>query len=150
MNRTQERIKNRRQYLKNKGAAYTKASLYTLMALACAVFAFSLLMAARAVMTPPFVGAATPVAFLIVGSMALVIGMLSWALARSAYETHQQARWLPYVPPVTASALPAEEILLRGSVEPEESQSKVLLRGTDSSTGTGEQELLRGSTQQEK
>jgi hypothetical protein len=41
--------------------------------------------------------------------------------------------------------LAAEEVLVRGSEEPAQEQYKVLLRGTDGSAGTGEQELLRSS-----
>ena len=57
---------------------------------------------------------------------------------------------IPYVPPVTASTLPAEEVLVRGAEEPKQEQSKVLLRGIDNSTGTGKQELLRGSQGQDR
>lgn len=71
-----------------------------------------------------------------------------WIMVRAAHRAHREAKQLPYVPPVTADILPAEEVLVRGSAQPAQEQSKVLLRGTDSSAGTGEQELLRSSQEQ--
>jgi hypothetical protein len=69
---------------------------------------------------------------------------------RSIRKARQEAKQLPYVPPVTANTLPAEEVLVRGSEEPTQEQGKVLLRGADGSAGTGEQELLRSSQGQDK
>ena len=79
----------------------------------------------------------------------LVFGLLAWSGWMTAKEG-KQALKVPYVPPVTADTLPAEEILVRGSQEPTQEQSRVLLRGTYSRTGTGEQELLRGSQEHEQ
>jgi hypothetical protein len=48
----------------------------------------------------------------------------------------------PYVPPVTASTLPAEEILVRATEEPPVAQSEVLLRAAQGQE-TPKEELLR-------
>jgi len=78
-----------------------------------------------------------------------ILAIISCVWVYIALQAHQEARRIPYVPPVTAKALPAEEVLVRGSEEPAQEQGKVLLRGTEGSTDTGEQELLRSSQGQE-
>jgi hypothetical protein len=50
-----------------------------------------------------------------------------------------------YVPPATPDRLPAEEILVRGSIEPHAPQ-ETLLRATVQSEETKAEELLRSST----
>jgi hypothetical protein len=50
---------------------------------------------------------------------------------------------VPYVPPVTAAVLPAEEILVRGSGEPLIAQNEVLLRAAQKGSETPQEELLR-------
>jgi hypothetical protein len=49
---------------------------------------------------------------------------------------------LPYVPPVTVNTLPAEEVLVRASVEPPMTQNEVLLRAAQRQE-TAKEELLR-------
>ena len=75
--------------------------------------------------------------------MASCMGVVYFAILLNYY--HKNIKHIPYVPPVTSDTLPAEEVLVRGSEEPTQEQSKVLLRGTECSMGTGEQELLRSS-----
>jgi len=77
------------------------------------------------------------------------LGWIIWRLLRISDRASSEAEKLPFVPPVTADTLPAEEVLVRGSEEPAQEQSKILLRGTNGSGGTREQELLRSSQQQE-
>jgi hypothetical protein len=50
---------------------------------------------------------------------------------------------IPYVPPVIADNLPADEILVRGSDEPSVGQSDVLLRAAQQVQETAKEELLR-------
>jgi len=131
MSSTQERIKKRREYLKQKGKAYFEVSLAILLAMPFLVFV---------VMLASFVGK-----FIQASILAIMLGSPIFFFFRLAYESHRKAKQLPYFPPVTADTLPAEEVLVRGSEEPAQEQGKVLLRCTDGSTGIGEQELLRSS-----
>ncbi|HLK60928.1 MAG TPA: hypothetical protein VKU00_30470 [Chthonomonadaceae bacterium] len=158
MRNTLEQKKQRRKYLLKKGEAYVKAFLVAGIAMACLLFTFSLLGLAITIVSLSIAGDGRDseggmtfaiTIFLIVCSLAFCIGLLSWKCARSAYQTHQEGRRLPYIPPVTSDTLPAAEVLVRGSVEPTQEQSQILLRGTDGSAGIGEQELLRGSQGQE-
>ncbi|HLK59999.1 MAG TPA: hypothetical protein VKU00_25795 [Chthonomonadaceae bacterium] len=84
-----------------------------------------------------------------IGPLLAVISAVLWSAAvayvRYSVKTARQVSNLPYVPPVTAENLPVEEVLMRGSAEPAAEQSKVLLRGTQSSEEITENELLRGS-----
>src|SRR5260221_1373656 len=50
---------------------------------------------------------------------------------------------LPYIPPVTPNTLPAEEVLIRGSQEPNREQNIVLLRAAEESSESPANELLR-------
>ncbi|HZT44245.1 MAG TPA: hypothetical protein VFA07_18920 [Chthonomonadaceae bacterium] len=149
MGSTQERIKKRREYLVKKRGAYTKMSLATILAVP---FTLATL----------FVSLSLPLALYnyfhykawadynvgviktLIGSL-LFFGVFAGLFAREARKAHRTARQLAYIPPVTADTLPDGEVLVRGSEEPIQEQSKVLLRGTEASAGTGEQELLRGS-----
>ena len=72
----------------------------------------------------------------------MLFGLAFWACASSARQIHQAAKRLPYAPPVIADTLPAEEVLVRGSEEPLQEQSNVLLRCADGDRGARERELL--------
>ena len=140
MSNTQGRIKQRRQYLKKKVWAYS------LMASGSVIFGIAVFVASIC-----YLGAdidRTDVQ-LELASATQVFGLVAW-LGWKTLKHGKQALPLTYVAPVTADTLPAEEVLVRGSEEPAQKQSKVLLRGTDSSRGTGEQELLRSSQGQEQ
>ncbi len=56
----------------------------------------------------------------------------------------KKAKQVPYVPPVIANTLPAEEILVRAADEPPVAQSAVLLRAAKG-VETPKDELLRVS-----
>ncbi|HZT44293.1 MAG TPA: hypothetical protein VFA07_19160 [Chthonomonadaceae bacterium] len=151
MGNTQERIKKRRQYLTKKGAAYTKLGFATLLAVPFAVLSFLALLAALYVFALSFDARAELAAggillSLIVGFVSVCLGVAAFYCAYAARRAHREARQLPYAPPVSTGALPNAEVLLRGSEEPAQEQSKVLLRGANS-TGAAEQELLRSSRQ---
>lgn len=150
MGNTQERKKQRRRYLWKKGKAYTKFSIATLLAIPCTLIGCLLLAAFAMTLYDYFIlnnsnGAKSPINFVSWIGTILLFGAMIWVMVRAARRAHQAAKQLPYVPPVTADTLPAEEVLVRGSVEPTQEQGKVLLRGTGSSTDTEVQELLRGS-----
>jgi hypothetical protein len=57
----------------------------------------------------------------------------------------KKAKQVPYVPPVTASTLPAEEILVRAADVPPVAQSTILLRAAQAGQETPKEELLRVS-----
>jgi hypothetical protein len=82
--------------------------------------------------------------FLLMGVIiAIWLWMLSrfWAMARRA---KQAAAQLPYVPPVTPSTLPAEEVLVRGATEPP-TPNETLLRPAVNRDEKNTAELLRSS-----
>ena len=135
MSSTQERIKKRREYLKRKGGAYAKISWSAFL---------TGLLTVMLVVVIRTTGPARIALTVFYWSYLLVV------LIHSAHKTHQAVKKLPYVPPVTADTLPAEEVLVRGSEEPVQKQSKVLLRGTQSGLESAEQELLRSSQGQEE
>jgi|SRR5579884_273968 len=146
MSNTQERIQKRREYLKRKGRAYTKASLATFFTMPCVFMGLVFMLAAINLFTA-FRGIERT--DMQAGVLCIVLCLLFWVasfrLGYLARQAHRTAKQLPYVPPVTADTLPAEEVLVRGSEQPSQEQGKVLLRGTGGSVGTGEQELLRSS-----
>jgi|SRR5579871_3331793 len=154
MGSTQERIQKRREYLKQKGWAYTQASLAGAFALLFAGVSYWLYGYCQNVLLgdTEALGGDTrliPYALMVFLSLSLSCMVATLFLARSVHQSHQKAKQLPFVSPVTANTLPAEEVLVRGSEEPAQEQGKVLLRGTDSSGSMGEQELLRSSQGQE-
>ena len=158
MGQTQEWIKKRRQYVKKKGRAYTKAGIYSFLAVLCVVLTGCLSIAAPIcvlLFIQYFFSHSLPIpviGFLALASAilsAILFGRLFWLFANLAHKAQQNAIQLPYVAPVTAKMLPVEEVLLRGSGEPVQEHSKLLLRGTDGSAGTGKQELLRSSQSEE-
>ncbi len=145
MSSTQERIKKRREYLKKKGTAYRNVSTQAVfVVLAVMLTIVSLLATIFSLLRLDLLSV------LFFAALTALDGVMTRSVIDSARQAHEQAKQLPYVPPVTANSLPAEEVLVRGSEEPAEEQGKVLLRGTDGSAGTGKQELLRGSQRQDR
>ena len=151
MSSTLERIKQRREYLMKAAVAYTNMALAVLYIVLIAWgmhFIYSTCREAVSTETGDVSGwNGAIVFFLFMASCCLVV---IYFLARAIPKLHQEARQLRYVPPVTADALPAKEVLVRGSQEPPQELGKALLRGIDGRAGTGEQELLRGSQGQER
>lgn len=140
MGNTHERIKQRREYVKRKVMAYVLMTLSILVAIPCALLAVILFLLAVASVFEgiPWVEIFWP---------ALKLGELALRFSESAQKAHGEAKQLPYIPPVTADSLPAEEVLLRGAEKPPQEQSRTLLRAADGSAATPEQELLRASRQ---
>jgi len=149
MSNTQERIRKRREYLKKKRAAYTEFGIAYLLVIPCVVFEVILVCAFVISMLDYFTKqpSEAPMASQVIGGAAamLLFGWMTWILARAARRAEKRAVQLPYVPPVTADTLPAEEVLVRGSEQPIQEQGKVLLRGTQSSQELAAEKLLRGS-----
>ena len=141
MSRIQDRVKQRREYLRKKGTAYTKMSLAALLIVPCLLIGMSILMAGLFAATfrqPPL---SHPLVIIGLFLLVLAPSLLGYFATRS----HRAAKQIPYVPPVTSGTLPAEEVLLRGSDASAQEQSQVLLRGTHNTEETDGQELLRSS-----
>ncbi|HZT43847.1 MAG TPA: hypothetical protein VFA07_16895 [Chthonomonadaceae bacterium] len=150
MSNTQERIKQRRQYLKKRRGAYTEFSIATFCLILCAVIDVVVVGGFVVWLYISLTSKVFSVTHLAAGlvSMAwmmLMFGYMTWVMIQAGIRARLEAKQLPYVPPVTPDTLPAEEVLVRGSEEPTQEQCNVLLRSADGSTGTGEQELLRSS-----
>ena len=141
MSRIQDRKKQRREYLRKKGVAYTKMSLTTLLMLSCAYCAFFSFIAL-------LVFGYQWQAFVLSASLSVIFAGGCWRSVRAVRLAHRTAKQLPYVPPVISATLPAEEVLLRGSDALTQEQSQVLLRGTQNTEEADGQELLRSSQEQ--
>ena len=135
MSSIQERKKQRWEYLNQKGGAYATLGLITFATGFCALMTLTFVLTVA--IFPPGI---------VVG---LCFGVVTLRLTVLVRQAHRTVKQLPYVPPVTADTLPAEEVLVRGSQEPTLEQGKVLLRGIQSSPGAGETELLRISQKQD-
>ena len=146
-----DRVKLRRNYLRKKGTAYTLQGIGFLIAVPALTstffFGFCILWAA----THSLFGWGMDAhpeddtdMLKVCGVVTLVSGLIAVGgvgLQRRGVIT----RRMPYVPPVTASTLPAEETLVRASEEPTVAQSEILLRAAHAEQETPQQELLRGS-----
>ena len=71
-----------------------------------------------------------------------VAGLCSWSLWKGVKGARDQAR-LPYVPPVTDSTLPADEILVRGAAEPAAPNETLLRAAREGEEQLKPEELLR-------
>lgn len=71
----------------------------------------------------------------------LPVGWFSQISGRS----WREHRSIPYVPAIPPNSLPANEVLVRSSQEPEQEQSTVLLRAAENAD-TPAEELLRSAT----
>ena len=146
MSRIQERKKQRREYLKKKGTAYTKIGLATVLVVPiplalCILFAFFI----KILDLPSPAPDIDPLKFTVVTSLLGLFTFACWRLVMFTRKTHQETKQLPYVPPVTPATLPTEEILVRGVEEPTGQQSEFLLRGAQGSAETPAGELLRST-----
>src|SRR5579871_2143700 len=135
MSSTQERIKKRQEYLKKKAGAYANMSIYALITLPLSLVAGFSLIAVMLYLYDYISGKPSPDYGMsgLFSIIAVIFGGFVWLFARFARQAHQEAKQLPYVPPIAADTLPAEEVLVRGSEQPAQEQGKVLLRGTGGS-----------------
>lgn len=149
MSQTQQRKKLRREYLKKKSVIYIKAIVDVFSALCFAGIVWWLLGNCHYLLFGDAVYGweivCVPFVVIILLGASLWCGITSWRLVILARNFHREAKQLEPVPRVTTDTLLAEEVLLRGSAEPSQEQSKVLLRGIQHREDTADQELLRGS-----
>jgi hypothetical protein len=80
-----------------------------------------------------------------ISKIVAVCGMISYVCWRVTKKACKAAKRLPYVPPITFSTLPAEEVLVRGAAEPS-APSETLLRAGVKSEETKPTDLLRATT----
>ncbi len=121
----------RREYLRKKGHAYALftlngALLLPFLVLACASFILS------------FVWVGLPGIYL-----SALFAWCTYSCWRGIQDGMNEAKSLPYIPPVTPDTLPPDEILVRGSEEPPVAQSEVLLRAAKATQEAAKEELLR-------
>jgi hypothetical protein len=146
MNQLPDRKKLRQEYLKQKAGAYAKgtagATLVIPATLLCCLLG-GITVALMIVM----LYTATPVNLIFV-LLTATLTTISGALVRWCWRARHEFRRaadIPYVPPVNANALPADEVLVRSSEEPAVAQSEVLLRAAQRGQETAKEELLRVS-----
>jgi hypothetical protein len=72
------------------------------------------------------------------------VGSKLWGLSG---EAEAESNAMSYVPPVTPETLPAEEVLVRGSQEPTEVLSRMLLKAAGENAHVPKEQLLRAATE---
>jgi hypothetical protein len=134
-----DREKQRREYLKKKAGSYgTKVMVFGLFlflllpTITCGLFTIISLFVPA--LQPSAIGFAMSALF-----FGFWCRFTYWFVKRADTEIAA----IPFIPPVTASTLPAEEVLVRGAQEPSQEQSTVLLRASGESTEVPVEELLR-------
>ena len=139
--RVPDRQKQRREYLGRKAGACLGEG----MAVAFLLF-FLLLTAGCGIFTclSLFIPGLQP-AILPFGFLTFFLGVGSRAIYMVTQQADQHVKSISYIPPVTLNTLPAEEVLVRGSQEPTQEQSGVLLRAAGESADTPSEQLLRAS-----
>ena len=137
MSNTEYRIKQRRRYLQKKVLGYTGVSIMTIVTVPYLLATLCLLL------LPFFFPLQNGLEALCLAFLWLYFSVVCWGCAYLTHLAYQTTKQLPYVPPVTAETLPGEEVLLRGADEPALEQSKLLLRATDGSAHSPDQDLLR-------
>ena len=131
MSRAPDRKKLRREYLRKKATGY----LMSRMSVALPVMAIVAIVTSAIYEEQHITGA---VAVIFIAASALMVGLIALKMSGHA----ELASRAPYVPPVTPSILPAEEILVRSAEQPDAPQ-EALLRPTQAHEETAPTQLLR-------
>ena len=136
----------RREYLRRTRKVYATHILWTLVYLSITVvFALCSLKIGNL----PTYGWFWDGLLEIAGGTALIVVVIAALIGVCGFcSTKDVVKSIPYVPPVTPNTLPAEEVLVRGSQEPTQEQSTVLLRAAGENTDRPE-EMLRASVGKE-
>jgi hypothetical protein len=145
MNQIPDRKKLRQEYLKRKASAYFKGTLGAAL-LVPSLLGFFFFAALTLVLYYVSQGRVTSPLFaagVVTTTLTIISGVLVPWCWRARHE-FRRASEIPFVPPVTADTLPADEILVRGSDEPV-AQSDVFLRAAQQGQETAKDELLRVS-----
>jgi hypothetical protein len=135
MNRVPDRKKLRQEYLRKQAWVSTRLTL--------SCFSSLLFVMLFGICTMFALFGGTWAAYVIFGTLAFGCVYVMRVIIR---ETDRAVKDydIPYVPPVTPSTLPAEEVLVRGAEEPNAPQ-ETLLRATVKGEDTKTEELLRSS-----
>lgn len=151
LDRVPNRRKLRQEYLKKKAKAYSKSAFFGLVLLpfaSCSVLfgviaVVVLIGLMYALFSGRLVSSVVPLLFvgLAIGFVLWIVTWMFWVFLRDELE---EARIIPYVPPVTVETLPAEEVLVRGAEEPAAIR-ETLLRATTGTEETKAEELLRSA-----
>jgi hypothetical protein len=144
MKQVPDRKKLRREYVKQQRSAFAHLVIggtvllpTTLLAAGFAIF--TILGCILSLLNGTLLG----VLFCLFAGGGLTLGCSFLALmGYNVIKEGTRLQGMPYVPPVTPDAFPADEILVRGSEEPSVAQSEVLLRATNEKE-TPKEELLR-------
>jgi hypothetical protein len=144
-----DRTRQRREYLRKKGLAYTVSTVSTSLLL------FSLFVAAYFVcvmmylhrmshhwFAPPHNNHLLEEVAAIASQVVVLSGVVSFVSWRAVKTARKTIRDLPDVPPVIPSNLPVEEILVRGAEEPS-APRETLLRVSVEGAQTAPDQLLR-------
>jgi hypothetical protein len=153
MSKVPDRKKLRREYLRQKRAAYVRL-VGTVSACTVGSVAFLLLSVGALLLLltlvfddghgryepyPLSVALGWTAPFWLTAIVSGIVGRIMW---RKAMGHRQTLTRLSYVPPVTSDTLAANEILVRAAEKPV-AQSEVLLRAAQQANETPKEELLR-------
>jgi hypothetical protein len=137
MNQVPDRKRLRREYLRKKRDHYQDLVAATFATAAGIVLTLGFVVFTFALAASHMWGFAFLCSLIACGAAGATI----WGACYIAAKTSVLTR-IPYVPPITADTLPADEVLVRGSEEPPIEQSEVLLRAAKG-VETPKEELLR-------
>ena len=125
--------KLRREYLREKGKGYTVqtvGAIFYVPSMALTVICsiptiFVVVMCVGALLLPPHTIRPIDSTFLVLMAGTVIFGVVAcWS--KRVMQTGEKIAQVPYVPPVTPSTLPTEEVLVRGAEEPSVSQATLL------------------------
>src|SRR5579871_5830554 len=131
MNQVPDRQRLRREYLRKKRRVLVCSFMGTAVMIAVTV---GVIISTNDKPWMPY-----QLLFFLLGYTILVFGGFA---AASWPRIRKELNEIPYVPAVTLAALPADEILVRGSQEPAVAQNEVLLRAANEQE-TPKEQLLR-------
>jgi hypothetical protein len=146
--RVPDRQKQRQEYLKKKAGACRKIFSGSVGFLCLFSIAFVFFVSACAALIRSWIGQS-----LLWFVYAIVLGLWAWGMGYRCWDMYhfiknvkEEQAAMAYSPPVTPNTLPAEEVLVRGSQEPTQEQSTVLLRAAGVGEEVPSEELLRASS----
>ena len=149
MKQVPDRKKLRREYSRTKVNAYLSGTVCALLFIPAFLFSLVMWLSTAAMLVYTVIGTIkNPSTFSQMIGMLIALGLCTCIPTLFAYALGMgiagasKAACVPYVPPVTADTLPADEILVRGAEAPPVAQSNVLLRAAQG-LETRKEELLR-------
>lgn len=140
MNPVPDRKKLRREYLKRKAKAYANLA-GTILILAATLYTIF-----DALLKPGHLShfLSRGMGFAVCMAMVLILSASLARGVRSALSIAKGIQHIPYIPPLDADTLPAQELLVRGAEEPAATR-EALLRATTEAPETKSEQLLRSA-----